>query len=102
MQFDPQSSPKQAGRRQARVLSPKEYDRRAGLALCGPITSEVKGYSRAVPLPPGFEVQGAVLAHQVKSLDWRGRKASRLGVSPPQVLEETVATVLVLVDPDAS
>jgi hypothetical protein len=45
-------------------------------------------------------VQGAVLADQVKSLHWRGRKASRLGVSPP--LKGTVAKVLVLVDPHAS
>jgi mRNA interferase MazF len=83
LQINPQSSRGQAGRRPARVLSPREYDRRAGLAPCCPITSEVTGYSRVVPLPPGFEVQGAVLADQVKSLHWRGRKASRLGVSPP-------------------
>ena len=102
LQSDPQAGHEQAGRRPALVLSPKEYNRRAGLALCCPITSKVKGYPFEVPLPPGLDVKGAVLADQVKSLDWRSRKASRLGVSPPEVLEETVAKVLILVEPDAS
>ena len=101
LEFDPQSGHEQAGRRPALVLSPREYNRRVGLALCCPVTSQVKGYPFEVRLPPGLKVNGAVLADQVKSLDWRGRKASMISASPAGVLDETVAKILALVDPDA-
>lgn len=61
----------------------------------------MKGYPFEVTLPSGLEVQGAVLADQVKSLDWRGRHASRLCAAPREVLEETIAKLLTLVEPNA-
>ena len=99
LEFDPQSGHEQAGRRPALVLSPREYNSRVGLALCCPVTSQVKGYPFEVQLPTGLKVQGAVLADQVKSLDWRGRRASLIVASPPAVLDETVAKIQALVDP---
>jgi len=46
-----------------------------GLALVCPVTTRAKGYPFEVAIPPGLEVTGVVLADQVKSLDWRARKA---------------------------
>jgi mRNA interferase MazF len=57
--------------------------------LC-PITSHVKGYPFEVPLPAGLPVTGVVGADQVKSLDWRARKASRIGAIPEDVVAEVV------------
>jgi len=71
-----------------------------GLALCCPVTSQVKGYPFEVPLPPGLGVEGAILSDQIKSLDWRVRKAKRIGNLPADVLQETVGKILALVDPD--
>ena len=88
--LDPQAGHEQAGRRPALVLSPSAYNGRVGLALFCPITSQVKGYPFAVPLPVGSPVSGVVGADQVKSLDWRARKAARIGA----VSEEVVAQVL--------
>src|SRR5438552_15502873 len=80
--LDPQAGHEQAGRRPALVLSPSAYNGRVGLALFCPITSQVKGYPFEVPIPAGSSVTGVVGADQVKSLDWRGRKAARLGAVP--------------------
>jgi mRNA interferase MazF len=99
LEFDPQSGHEQAGRRPALILSPREYNRRAGLALCCPVTSQVKGYPFEVRLPPGLKVTGAVLADQVKCLDWRGRRASVIAASPAAVIDETVAKIQALIDP---
>jgi mRNA interferase MazF len=88
--LDPQAGPEQAGRRPALVLSTSAYNGRVGLALFCPITSQVKGYPFEVLLPAGLPVAGVVGADQVKSLDWRARKAARIGV----VAEEVVAQVL--------
>jgi mRNA interferase MazF len=100
--FDPQAGHEQSGRRPALVISPREYNRRVGLALLCPITSQVKGYPFEVPLPPELGVQGAVLADQLKCLDWRTRRASLIGAAPRDVLEEAVARILALVDPEDS
>ena len=44
LQFNPQAGHEQAGHRPAVVISPSSYNRRVGLALCCPVTSQVKGY----------------------------------------------------------
>ncbi len=101
LQFSPQAGHEQAGHRPALVISPSSYNRRVGLALCCPITSHVKGYPFEVLLPAGLGVEGAVLSDQLKSLDWRVRKARRIASAPADVLEETVGKILALVDPDS-
>jgi mRNA interferase MazF len=88
--LDPQAGHEQAGRRPALVLSPSAYNGRVGLALFCPITSRVKGYPFEIPLPAGSPVSGVVGADQMKSLDWRARKAARIGT----ISEEVVAQVL--------
>ena len=100
LQFDPQAGHEQAGKRPALVLSPAAYNGRVGLALLCPITSQRKGYPFEVPLPAGLRVQGVVLADQVKSLDWRFRHAERVESVPHAVLDETVAKIRVLLEPE--
>lgn len=78
MNFTPHSGHEQAGRRPAVVLSPKAYNSRAGLLICVPVTNQVKGYPFEVVLS-GAGVTGAVLADQIKSLDWQARQAERKG-----------------------
>jgi mRNA interferase MazF len=84
--LNPQAGHEQAGRRPALVLSPAAYNGRVGLGLFCPITSHVKGYPFEVPLPEGLAVSGVVGADQVKSLDWRARKASRITTVPDEVV----------------
>lgn len=84
--FDPQAGHEQAGRRPAVVLSPARYNEPTGLIICCPITTKIKGYPFEVILsgaPPSV-----VLADQVKSQDWRARKAERKGrVSAAELAE---------------
>ena len=100
LEFTPQAGHEQAGTRPALVVSPRDYNRRVGLALVCPITSQVKGYPFEVELPAEMKIKGAVLADQVKSVDWRVRKARSAGAVPAGVLDEVVARILVLVNPE--
>ena len=100
LHFDPQAGHEQAGKRPALVLSPSAYNGRVGLALLCPITSQRKGYPFEVPLPAGMKIQGVVLADQIKSLDWRMRHAKRVDGVPHAVLDEAVAKVRVLLEPE--
>jgi mRNA interferase MazF len=73
--FDPQAGHEQAGRRPALIVSPIAYNRKVGLTLLCPVTTQRKGYPFEVPLPQGIEAAGVVLADQLKSMDWRARRA---------------------------
>jgi len=47
-----------------------------------------------------METEGAILCDQIKSLDWRVRKAKRIESVPPPVMQEVTARILALVDPE--
>jgi len=95
--FDPPAGHEQSGRRPALVISPKLYNARTNLAIVCPVTSKRKGYPFEVPLPPDIPVHGVVLADQVRSLDWRARRAEFIAQTPTQVMEEVVGKLLALV-----
>ena len=97
LDFAPQSGHEHAGRRPALVVSHAAYNKKVGLALLCPITSKVKGYPFEVVLPTGLAVSGAVLSDQVKSLDWRARRAARISAAPVAVLDQVVARIVALV-----
>jgi len=90
LQFDPQ-----AGHRPALVLSPALYNARAGLMLCCPLTTQIKGYPFEVPIAAGKP--GAVLADQVKSVDWRARQAIRKGKATAAELSSVRRKALALI-----
>jgi mRNA interferase MazF len=92
LNFTPQSGHEQAGRRPAVVLSPKAYNSRAGLAVCVPVTNQIKGYPFEVVLS-GAGATGAALADQVKSLDWQARQAEHKGTATVAELAEIKAKI---------
>ncbi len=94
LQFDPQAGHEQAGHRPALVLSPAAYNGKRGMMLCCPMTSRVKGYPFEVVVPGPSP--SAVLADQIKSVDWVARKAARKGVAPASVLAEARAKLKAL------
>ena len=93
--FSPQAGHEQAGRRPALVLSPADYNSKTSMMVCCPMTTQLKGYPFEVVVtrnPPS-----AILADQVKSLDWRARKATRKGRVSEPVLAEVRAKIRVLI-----
>jgi mRNA interferase MazF len=95
LSFNPQTGSEQAGHRPAVVLSPAAYNAKTSLMVCCPITAQIKNYP--------FEVQisdaspRAVLADQVKSLDWRKRGAKHKGVVSAAELAEVRAKIRALI-----
>ena len=86
LHFDPQAGHEQAGHRPAVVISPAAYNRLTGMMLCCPTTTRIKGYPFEVKLSGA--PAAVALADQVKSMDWRARKARRKGrVSEAEMAE---------------
>jgi mRNA interferase MazF len=85
LEFDPQAGHEQAGHRPALVISPAVYNGKAGLMVCCPMSTKIKGH----PFEVVTQVDGidcAVLSDQVKSLDWRIRRAKKKAVVTPEVM----------------
>jgi mRNA interferase MazF len=95
LSFDPQAGREQAGHRPAVVLSPAAYNVKTSLMICCPMTTQIKNYPFEV-LVAG-KTPSVVLADQVKSLDWRKRRAKRKGTIAPDDLAEVRAKILALI-----
>ncbi|MGE0008730.1 MAG: endoribonuclease MazF [Parvibaculaceae bacterium] len=94
LNFDPQAGHEQAGHRPALVLSPARYNGLRGMMLCCPLTTKLKGYPFEVVIsqnPPS-----AALADQIRSLDWRARKARHKGKVTAVVLADVRARLKAL------
>ena len=89
--FDPQAGREQAGRRPALVMSPRAYNARSALALVCPITNHAKGYPFEVAVPSSHDAAGVILSDHLKSVDWKARRAERIGRCPAEVVDEVRA-----------
>ncbi|MFZ2737311.1 MAG: endoribonuclease MazF [Burkholderiaceae bacterium] len=95
LEFDPQAGHEQAGHRPALVISPANYNDKTGLMVCCPLSSQIKGY----PFEVLTQVDGidcAVLSDQVKSLDWKARKAKKKAVVSSKVMLHVRAKIKAL------
>ncbi|PSB21262.1 mRNA-degrading endonuclease [Phormidesmis priestleyi ULC007] len=91
LSFDPQEGHEQAGYRPAIILSPARYNNLSSLALMCPITNQSKGFSFEVRLMEEMITSGVILSDQVKSFDWRSRRAKFVEKAPDALIEEVLA-----------
>ena len=95
LDFDPQSGHEQAGHRPALVVSPSGYNAKTNLLICCPMTTQLKGYPFEVVI--AGQRAGAVLADQVKNLDWVARKARLKGKASAAELAQVRAKIVALI-----
>lgn len=93
--FNPQAGHEQAGRRPAVVLSPAAYNSKASLMLCCPMTTQIKNYPFEVRI--AGPTPSVVLADQIKSVDWRKRRARRQGKISAAELADIRAKIRALI-----
>jgi len=94
LNFTPHAGHEQSGHRPALVLSPAGYNDKTSLMICCPLTTQIKNYPFEVVL--AGTPSSAVLADQVKSLDWRSRKAKRKGSVSSEELGDVRAKIVAL------
>ncbi|MDR2580960.1 MAG: endoribonuclease MazF [Fibromonadaceae bacterium] len=96
LEFDPQLGHEQKGKRPVLVLSPLAYNKKVGLALFCPITSHSKGYPFEVKIS-SKNISGVVLSDQVKSFDWKSRKAKFAAKAKDSEISEVVEKIRTLI-----
>ena len=95
LEFNRQAGHEQAGHRPALVLSPAAYNGKTGLMVCCPLSTKVKSYPFEVKAMLDGQ-EGVALSDQVKSLDWKTRRAQKKGTAPEAVLAEVRAKIKAL------
>ena len=85
LEFDVQAGHEQADHRPALVISTASYNGKSGLMVCCPVTTRIKGHPFEV-LVEVDGIAGAMLSDQLKSLDWKVRRAKKKGAVPPDVM----------------
>ena len=71
------------------------YNAKTSLMVCCPMTTHIKGYPFEVVV--AGESPSAMLAYQVKSLDWRKWRAKRKGTISPSELAVARAKIWALI-----
>ena len=92
--FDPQSGHEQKGRRPALVISKDLFNSSTGLAIVCPLTNTERGFPFHVPVPKSSNVTGFIMVEQVKSVDFRARRAKRI----ERVSDDLLSNVLSILD----
>ena len=98
LDLDPRVAHEHPGHRPVLVLSPTKFNRRTKLAICCPITSQHKRSAFEIVLPKGLDVEGVVLAHQVRSIDWRARDSKFLARVSDEIVDDVLITLLSILD----
>ncbi len=96
LNFTPQAGHEQMGTRPALVLSPEKYNKKTGLAVCCPITSNVKGYPFEVNIS-GKKINGVVLSDHLKNLEWKVRKAKFIEKASKEVIDQCSMKISALI-----
>lgn len=91
--FDPQSGheQKQKALRPAFVVSKDLFNRSTGLAIVCPVTNTDRGFPFHVPIPKESKLTGFIMVEQIKSVDFRARRAKRIERGNDKLLAEVLA-----------
>jgi len=87
LDFNPVRGHEQGGRRSALVLSTREYNAIARLAIVCPVTSHIKGYPFEIPFKTK-NISGVILADHVRNVGWVERHADKIGTVSEAVMTE--------------
>ncbi len=90
LNFDPQAGHEQMGSRPALVLSHISFNRKMGFVFVCPISTTKRRNPFYVPIPEAEKVMGVIMADQLRSLDYRARKAVFISKCSEVLLQEVL------------
>ena len=97
--FNPQAGHEQAGRLPALVLTTKDFNDKTSLVVLCPITRSHTRERRnpfAIAIPQGLQIDGVILADQIRTMDWRAREAEFICSLPTETVDAVLERIGVL------
>lgn len=93
LNFDPPAGHEQMGNRPGLVVSKDGFNQKMGFAYTCPISNTQRQNPFYVPIPDGGAVTGVIMADQLRSLDFRARKAIYIADCPEQLLQDVLRRI---------
>ncbi|UFP95628.1 type II toxin-antitoxin system PemK/MazF family toxin [Gloeobacter morelensis] len=93
LSFDPQAGHEQLGVRPALVVSHTLFNERLGFVFVCPVSNTRRKNAFYVLIPEGQAVTGVIMADQLRSLDYRARRAAAIGLCPEELLSEVLRKI---------
>ncbi len=93
LRFDPQAGHEQMGTGPALVVSHDAFNRKMGFVFVCPVSNTTRRNPFYVPTEAGKKVTGIIMADQLRSLDYRARKASYIDKCPESLLNEVLMRI---------
>lgn len=97
LDFDPQKGKEISKTRPALVISPLKYNKKTGLAIFMPITSQVKNYPFEIEVNEN-DIRGAILCDQIRSFDWCLRRAKKITTLDKNKIQQALLMLRLLLD----
>ena len=103
IQFDPATGREMKGKHFGLVVAPRSFNERFRLAMVCPISGGAAELARNAGflvslMGFGLKTDGAVHAHQVKSLDWAARRADFVEKAPEVILQQVLDCLLAVLE----
>lgn len=93
LNFGPQAGHEQMGDRPALVISHTSFNEKMGFVFVCPISNTKRENPFYVPTIGEKKVTGVIMADQLRSLDYRARKACLIGKCSHELLLEVLARI---------
>jgi len=93
LNFDPQSGHEQMGKRPALVLSHSSFNQKLGFVFVCPISSTKRKNPFYVEIQKDRDINGVVMSDQLRSLDYRSRKAELISTCSEELLLEVLSRI---------
>jgi transcriptional modulator of mazE/toxin, mazF len=95
LDFEPTKGKEIGKYRPAFILSHEIYNKSTGLIICCPISTSIRGKATEVPIE-GLESPSVVATTLVQTLDWRERHIKFIKQAEPQIYDEVIKRVILL------
>lgn len=93
LSFDPQAGHEQMGNRPALVVSHTKFNRTLGFVFVCPISNTKRKNSFYVAVRAEQAVTGVIMTDQLRSLDYRARRAEFISECPISLLDEVLRRI---------
>ena len=102
MNFQPAAGREIDKRRPAIVITPVDYNRRTGICLAVPVSSDLSPGPFWIRMPDGYlDRPSTILCDYLESFDYRERFAAFLNRVSEELVQQILSTLLDLIDPVA-
>ena len=90
LNFYPQAGHEQMGSRPALVISHTAFNKKMGFVFVCPVSTTKRKNPFYIQIPSNNKVVGVIIVDQLRSLDYRARKATFLCKCPDELFQEVL------------